>query len=298
MSTDNKLIRIGVFYDGNFFSRVSNFYRYNHPRTARIRIAGLHHFIREEVARFEEINPRFCQIVDAHYFRGRLTASEAQGRDLLYGERSFDDVLTREGITTHYLPLTQYGEEKGIDVLFALEAYELALHKGFNVTAIVAGDSDYVPLVRKLHALGTRVMVLGWDIEYEDDLGRTQTTRTAQALLEEVTYPILMNRIIEDRTRQSDPMIENLFIVSTRDNGSSPVEEEVISIDTYRGAIQVIKNGYGFITPEVGGENLFFYYADLMNADFASLHIGDTVEYAIGQNDQGPCARRIHLTPV
>ena len=54
---------------------------------------------------------RYCQIVDAHYFRGRLRAADADDRDLLFRERVFDDVLMREGVTTHYLPLSRDGEK-------------------------------------------------------------------------------------------------------------------------------------------------------------------------------------------
>lgn len=35
---NDRLIRIGIFYDGNFFSVVSNYYNYHHPRKARISI--------------------------------------------------------------------------------------------------------------------------------------------------------------------------------------------------------------------------------------------------------------------
>ncbi len=41
-----------------------------------------------------------------------------------------------------------------------VEAFELAIYKQFNVLALIACDGDYVPLVRKLNTLGTRVMVL------------------------------------------------------------------------------------------------------------------------------------------
>ncbi len=40
--------------------------------------------------------------------------------------------LMSEGVTTHYLPLRNFGgrrEEKGIDVWLALEAFELAIYK-------------------------------------------------------------------------------------------------------------------------------------------------------------------------
>ena len=76
-SRDLNLTRIGVFYDGNYFLHVSNFYNYFHERKSRISISGLHHFIRNHVAQQEGTDERLCQIVDAHYFRGRLSANEA-----------------------------------------------------------------------------------------------------------------------------------------------------------------------------------------------------------------------------
>lgn len=289
MPDEKSLTRIGVFYDGNFFYHVSNFYRYRHERRGRISIAGLHDFIREQVAREEETNPRHCQIVDAHYFRGRLQASKAQERDLLLNERLFDDVLIREGVVTHYLPLTSRGE-KGIDVWFALEAFELAIYKRFNVSVLIACDSDYVPLVRKLNTIGTRVMVLGWDFKFIDENGIERETRTSQALLEEVTYPILMNTIIDDRTRKDDPVIDNLFIQGTDVLSLSKPTDETT---TYTGVIQNVKEGFGFITPNKGGDNLFFYYADVVNVDFNELQKGDRVEYILGENEKGTCAKRI-----
>jgi uncharacterized LabA/DUF88 family protein len=201
-----KLIRIGVFYDGNYFYHVSNFYNYEHSRQKRLSIGGLHSFIRQQVADEEEVDVQLCQIVDSHYFRGRLNAQDAsQKGDTLYWDRVFDDILMLEGITTHYLPLKSFNgqrQEKGIDVWLALEAYEQAFYKRFDVIVLITADGDYVPLVRKLNTLGTRVMVLSWDFEYVTDNGQKFETRTSQALLEEVTYPIAMHELIDNRLKK------------------------------------------------------------------------------------------------
>ena len=42
----SKMIKIGVFYDGNYFLHVSNYYNYDHPRQRRLSITGLHKFIK------------------------------------------------------------------------------------------------------------------------------------------------------------------------------------------------------------------------------------------------------------
>lgn len=294
-SADNKLTRIGVFYDGNFFAHVSNYYAYHHARRARLAIRGVHDFIRMEVAKGESIDPRFCQVVDAHYFRGRLNAREAGNRDLLLGERLFDDVLMHEGVVTHYLPLAQNGE-KGIDVWLSLEVFELAVYKRFSVAVLVTGDRDFVPLVRKLNALGTRVMVLGWDFEYRDSREDVRQTRTAQQLLDEATYPILMNDVIDDRARRTDPLVKNLFLPQKEPSVASEPQTSISADDSLigRGAIRVLREGYGFIT-RPDGDDLYFFHTDLENRLFNDLDIGAAVEFLVGQNERGSCARRIRV---
>ncbi|PCJ81842.1 MAG: hypothetical protein COA57_13825 [Flavobacteriales bacterium] len=131
-------------------------------------------------------------------------------------ERYRNDLFMYNGIVQHAYPI-QYdhfsgrAQEKGIDVWLALEAFELAVLKKFDVLALIAGDTDYVPLIRKLNGLGTRVMVLGWDFEYDLPNGKKHITRTSQALLDECSYPIMMDGVINDRSNKNDPIIKGLF---------------------------------------------------------------------------------------
>lgn len=308
----NNLLRVGVFYDGNFFYHVSNYYSYAHKRRARISIDGLHRFIRHRVAEAFNSHTRLCQIVDAHYFRGRLSAAEASSREkLIYHERVFDDILISSGVTTHYLPLRSYGgryQEKGIDVWLALEAYELAVYKQFNVVVLIAGDGDYVPLVRKLNTLGVRVMVLGWDFDTVNDYGKQFSTRTSHDLLEETTHPIAMHDVIDDPKNVDDPVINGLFVYS-RDYSTESVVPEINTteeaFDVYPddaadeteisspssdgerhvGEVFVLKEGYGFIGAPPNGT--FFHYSDLTNCDFNDLRHGDRLSYEVGVGPEG-----------
>ncbi|HSI83219.1 MAG: NYN domain-containing protein [Candidatus Methylacidiphilales bacterium] len=301
---DSKLTRIGVFYDGNYFFHVSNYYYYSHPRRARLSIPGLHEFIREQVAHAEKVDTRYCQVVDSHYFRGRLPAHEANARHKLLQERVFDDILMKEGVITHYLPLGRQGE-KGIDVWLALEAFELALFKKFNVLVLIVCDGDYVPLVRKLNTLGTRVMVLGWDFQFVDELGNDRSTTTSRQLLSEVTYPLLMHSVIDDKSKTKEPLIQQLFVykdafdAQNRAPGGVPVQAMLAQpvpgaeVPAYQGRIVSLKEGYGFVSTDVPGKNLFFFWQDLVEIDFNDLRPGDVVQYVRGRNDRGECAREI-----
>ncbi len=290
----SNLVRIGVFYDGNYFLHVSNYYNYEHERRCRISISGLHEFIRHQVAQEESISYRLCQIVDAHYFRGRLNVKEASlNGNQLYYDRQFDDILMSEGVTTHYLPLKSvHGNrfEKGIDVWLALEAFELSQYKKFDVIVLVASDGDYVPLVRKLNTLGTRVMVLSWDFEYTDDFGQQRSTRTSQDLLEEVSYPLAMHEVIDNRLRKNEPIINNLFVPKPAQNSTprfvtQPTGNSNDENSEYmQSTILSVKNGYGFI--KFPPNNLYFHYLSLIDVDFNDLQSGDTVEFRMTKNEK------------
>jgi cold shock CspA family protein len=297
-SADQKLIRIGVFYDGNYFYQVSNYYYYFHGRRARISISGLHEFARHKLAAESGVDPKYFQIVDAHYFRGRLRAQDAEERDVLMKERVFDDILMREGITTHYLPLGPRGE-KGIDVWFALEAYEMAIYKRFDVIVLITSDGDFVPLVRKLHTIGTRVMLLVWDFKYTDQNGNDRETRTSQSLLAEATYPVQMHQAIDEGLERGDPLIDAIFVPKTeylpRPETDAADESDEQLAERLPGKIQNIKDGFGFITPLLGGDNLFFFHTSVANADFMELKTGDVVEYEMGRNERGPCAINVRV---
>ena len=102
MNSINTSCRIGVFYDGNFLLHASNYYNYIHPEKKRLSLNGLHQFIRHRVAQEANCELIKCQISTAHYFRGRLNASDAAMRgNQLYNDRVFDDILMSEGINTH-----------------------------------------------------------------------------------------------------------------------------------------------------------------------------------------------------
>ena len=308
---DNRLVRIAVFYDGNYFSHVSNYYNYQHPRHARIDFYGLHDFVRHQIAAQEGTDVRYCQIVDAHYFRGRKAARDAN----LIAERQFDEVLMRAGITTHYTPLTRFGE-KGIDVWLALEAFELVILKKYSVVVLIAGDSDYLPLIRKLATFGARVLLLGWHFKYVGSDGVERETRTSQSLLDEATYPVLMSDVMDDPEHEGDALIEALFVrraislVANSDERTTEASEEATlnftaddrvdaapGVGTGRtGFVKFAKSGWGFIIDGETQADVFFHWTDVEGGDFNELREGAFVTYVPGFNDRGPCAR--HVLPI
>ncbi len=51
--------------------------------------------------------------------------------------------------------------------------------------------------------------------------------------------------------------------------------------------------GYGFITPDDGGADLFVHHSDIETSGYASLNDGQKVEYEVGDSQKGPCAKSV-----
>jgi CspA family cold shock protein len=51
--------------------------------------------------------------------------------------------------------------------------------------------------------------------------------------------------------------------------------------------------GFGFITPEDGGDDLFVHHSEIRMSGYASLDEGQQVEYEVGQGRKGPCATNV-----
>jgi CspA family cold shock protein len=52
--------------------------------------------------------------------------------------------------------------------------------------------------------------------------------------------------------------------------------------------------GYGFITPEGGGDDVFVHHSEIKVEGYASLVEGQQVEYELGQGKEGrPCATNV-----
>jgi cold shock CspA family protein len=129
-------------------------------------------------------------------------------------------------------------------------------------------------------------MVLSWDFEYTNNFGKAMVTRTSQDLLEEVTYPVAMHEIIDNRVKKNEPLINNLFVPQTKKRVfEKPTEKATVTSSEKTGTIMTLKNGFGFI--KFPPNNLFFHHQSLVGVDFNDLKIDDKVQFTITKNDKG-----------
>lgn len=204
-------LSIGVFIDGGYYAKVNRALKA--VESSIIKVKSLFDFIGSRLAYEEGINPSDCQITEAHYFRGRYRVKDAYDKHLLYNERKFEDTLIENDVIFHYKHLREVEKdgqvqviEKGVDVWFALEAYELSTFRKFDYVVLITGDADHEMLVRKLKALKIKTVLLTWNL--------TNVDSTSPLLKEEAGHHWELSNILDN-----NPALKKNLLLKLRDNG-------------------------------------------------------------------------------
>lgn len=211
-------LSVGVFIDGGYYAKVNRALKAE--ENSIIRVRSLFDFISGRLAFEEGIDPSDCQITEAHYFRGRYRVKEAYDKHLLYNERKFEDTLIENDVVFHYKHLREVDRdgqvqviEKGIDVWFALEAYELAVFRKFDYVVLITGDADHEMLVRKLKALKIKTVLLTWNL--------TDVDATSPLLKEEAGHHWELSQVIAD-----NPTLRRNLLYRLREPAVTPLGDE------------------------------------------------------------------------
>ena len=69
-----------------------------------------------------------------------------------------------------------------------------------------------------------------------------------------------------------------------------------IGVGMERGTVKWFSDqkGYGFITPDDGGKDLFVHYSNIEGDGFRTIQDGQEVEYEAGEGRKGPEATNVH----
>ncbi len=154
--TEKSLCRIGVFYDGSYFTYARR-YLYFQRKLGWLEFRPLHGLI-ESFIRTKEQGYTDYRVVYAAWFQGMFATSQAEERQLKSERQLYQDLM-HAGVEPKFMPMPQSGHnEKGADVAMAIDAMQVGLEGKLDIAVLVTGDGDFVPLVRALMKQGVRVM--------------------------------------------------------------------------------------------------------------------------------------------
>ncbi|MBE6241485.1 MAG: NYN domain-containing protein [Bacteroidales bacterium] len=194
-------LSIGVFIDGGYYAKINE----GLARTGQgtVNLKNLLKIIPELIGKEYGIPRNIMHITEAHYYRGRFRAKDAEKRNLLLEEREFEDMLIENDVLCHYKHLREDPRggiiEKGIDTWFALDTYELTIYRNLDYVVLISGDADHEMLARKLKALKAHVMLLTWDPAH--------TGSTSRFLSEEVCAHIDIGKLISESQETANRLI-------------------------------------------------------------------------------------------
>ena len=220
MSEDK--IRAHLYIDGNFTVHIHKYLVKNYNKT--INWDKFIEFVKDRIAKEE---PGKTCVIESHFFVGTGTVTTDTERDFLFNS------MEHAGITKHATPLKEKVsgglKEDAVDtnlVFFATQ--DFYKRDEYDYLVLLAGDSDFVPLMRGLAQEAVKTFVVYMDFE-DKELGKT---RTAQTLLENADIRESIETLLRERVDEKIkgifaersikvPVLENLRIKPENNSSSS-----------------------------------------------------------------------------
>lgn len=167
MESQGMICRIGVFYDGSFFSHAQRYF-FRDRKLGWLSFQPFHTLLEQFISTKEQGFASY-KVVYASWHQGIFTAKDATDDQLRFERNRYHDLL-HAGIEPKYLPMSQTQGEKGTDVALAVDALQIGLDGKIDIAVLVTGDGDFVPLVRALNKQGIRVLAAFF--QFTDNTGR------------------------------------------------------------------------------------------------------------------------------
>ncbi len=199
---DRSLCRIGVFYDGSYFTYARRHFYFDR-KLGWLDFRPFHGLL-ENYIRTKEQGFSHYRVVYGAWFQGMFGSGDAEEKQLRTDRILYHDLM-HAGIDPKFMPMPQSGaNEKGADVALAIDAMQVGLEGKLDIVVLVTGDADFVPLVRALMKQGVRVAAA----YFEYHVGEHKSFIN-ERLLNVVNYSMNVNDLEKDKDFKA--MFKSLF---------------------------------------------------------------------------------------
>ncbi|MBI1804072.1 MAG: NYN domain-containing protein [Ignavibacteria bacterium] len=201
--SDKSLLRIGVFYDGTYFTLAQKHY-YHNRKLGWLSFFPLHQLIENFLHEREQGYSNY-RVVCSGWYQGLFTSTKASFDQLKFDRNTHHDLM-HAGIEPKFSPMSLSKSEKGTDVAMALDILQIALDDKIDVATIVTGDGDFVPLARALMKIGVRVMTVYF--EYTEGNNKSFIN---ERLSNACNYQLNISELEKSKDRGSQTNFKSLF---------------------------------------------------------------------------------------
>jgi uncharacterized LabA/DUF88 family protein len=189
---DKSLCRIGVFYDGSYFTYARRHFYFDR-KLGWLDFKPFHGLL-ENYVRTKEQGATHYRVVYGGWFQGMFGVAQAEDRQLRTDRNLYHDLM-HAGIDPKFMPMPQSGaSEKGADVALAIDAMQVGLDGKIDIAVLVTGDGDFVPLVRALMKQGIRVMAAYFEYRHGE-----HNAFINERLLNVCNYVLNINEMEKDK---------------------------------------------------------------------------------------------------
>lgn len=202
MKSQGSICRIGVFYDGFFFTHAQRYF-YHERKVGWLSFQPLHESLERFISTKEQGFASY-KVVYASWHQGLFSAKDTTLKQFQSDRNLYHDLL-HAGVEPKYLPMSQNQREKGTDVAMSVDALQIGLDGKIDIAVLVTGDGDFVPLVRALNKQGIRVLAVYFD--FTDKSGRKCFIN--ERLLNCCNYALDISEL--DKHRESKSSFKSLF---------------------------------------------------------------------------------------
>ncbi|MBI3945041.1 MAG: NYN domain-containing protein [Armatimonadetes bacterium] len=190
--SDRSLCRIGVFYDGSYFTYARRHFYFDR-KIGWLDFRPFHGLL-ENYVRAREQGYTHYRVVYGAWFQGMFGVSQAEEKQLRSDRNLYHDLM-HAGIDPKFIPMPQSGSgEKGADVALAIDAMQIGLEGKVDIAVLVTGDADFVPLARALMKQSVRVMAAYFQYDRGEHRGFIN-----ERLLNVCNYSINVNAMETDK---------------------------------------------------------------------------------------------------
>jgi uncharacterized LabA/DUF88 family protein len=198
---DKSLCRIGVFYDGSYFT-YAQIHFYADRDLGWLSFVPLHSLI-ENFIREKEQGYFNYRVVYSGWYQGLFTSTQSNDHQRRIDRNRHMDLM-HAGIDPKYVPMSKAQGEKGIDIAMAIDTLQVGMEGKIDVAVLVTGDGDFVPLVRALMKHGIRVATIYFEYNSEK-----RNSFANERLLSVSNYTLNINELEKDR--KNSGLFRSLF---------------------------------------------------------------------------------------